>query len=145
MYVCICMYMYACICRYVYVCMCVYVCVYVCMYVCRIYRWEMSEGGKCPTQNGRVNCPGNCSGGRIFREICPGMVLHSRGLDSTALLQRLFCQGSMNLSPFYKSIYILPLLSYEGRCKSSNCILMWKPPSSGAFFSSVRLALPPLL
>src|SRR6218665_268226 len=39
------------------------------MYVCIIYQGEMS-GGKCPIQNGRVNCPGGIVRG--------GTVLHSK-------------------------------------------------------------------
>src|SRR6218665_163786 len=77
MYACIYMYVYACMC----VCMCVYVCVYVCMcnvyvyaymymYVCIIY-WGKLSGGKCPTQNGRGNCPEELSRG-IVRGNCPG-------------------------------------------------------------------------
>src|SRR6218665_971376 len=83
MYVYVCMYMCACICMYMYVCicmcvcMCVYVCVYICMYVyvclyaymymyvCIIY-WKELPGGKCPTQNGRGNCPGELSGGIVL-------------------------------------------------------------------------------
>ena len=84
MYACIYMYVYACMC----VCMCVYVCVYVCMcnvyvyaymymYVCIIY-WGKLSGGKCPTQNGRGNCPEELSRG-IVRGNCPGViVLHPR-------------------------------------------------------------------
>ena len=104
MYVYVCMYMYACICMYVYVCMymyvcicmyvyvCVYVCVYMyvcmyvfmcmcvyaymCMYVCITYWGGELSGGKCPTQNGRGNCPGrNCpgelSGGIVQGGNCP--------------------------------------------------------------------------
>src|SRR6218665_3847943 len=66
MYACICMHVYVCICMYVYVCVYMYVCMYVCLYmcvyaymyvyVCIIY-WGIVRG-KCPTQNGRGNCPG---------------------------------------------------------------------------------------
>src|SRR6218665_29980 len=59
--------------------MCVYVCVYICVYVC-VYMyacmyvyvcmhniWGNCPRGKCPTQNGRENCPGGgeLSGGRV--------------------------------------------------------------------------------
>src|SRR6218665_3448748 len=63
------------------VCMCVYVCVYVCMYVyvcvcihAYVCMHNILGGivrGKCPTQNGRGNCPGgNCPGGN-----CPGGIV----------------------------------------------------------------------
>src|SRR6218665_241950 len=77
MYVCICMHVCMCVCIYV----CVYVCMYVCMYVCvciHVYVcMHYISGGivrreKCPTQNGRGNCPGVLSG-----EIVRGIVLHS--------------------------------------------------------------------
>src|SRR6218665_310857 len=76
MYVCLCMHVCVCICMHVCIYVCVYVCMYMCvyaymyMYVCIIYRGELS-GGKCPTQNGRGNCPGvNCRGN--CRGNCPG-------------------------------------------------------------------------
>src|SRR6218665_1761610 len=92
MYVYVCMYMYACICMYVCVCMYVYVCVYiyVCMYVCMYMcvcihvcvcmhniLGGIVRGGKCPTQNGRLNCSrelseGELPGGTVQR----GIVLH---------------------------------------------------------------------
>src|SRR6218665_1767640 len=63
MYVCICMYMY--VCMYVCICMCVcmyvYVCVCIHVYVCMDNILGELSGGKCPTENGRGNCPGgNC-------------------------------------------------------------------------------------
>src|SRR6218665_2766001 len=75
-------YMYACMYMY----MCMYVCIYmrVCMYVCvhvyvcmhNISGRELSGGSKCPTQNGRGNCPGNCPGVNCPGELSVGIVLH---------------------------------------------------------------------
>src|SRR6218665_1885996 len=49
--------MYVCMFMHVYVC--VYVYVYVCTHVCmHNISGELSGGGKCPTQNGRVNYVG---------------------------------------------------------------------------------------
>src|SRR6218665_1409052 len=72
MYVCICMYVYVCmymyVCMYVCICMCVRMCMCVCMHTC-VCMHNILGGivrGKCPTQNGRGNCPGgNCPGGIV--------------------------------------------------------------------------------
>jgi len=87
-YACICMRVYVCMCMYVcvcvYVCMYMYVCMYVCMYVyvcvcihvCVCMHNILGgivRGGKCPTQSGRGNCPGELSGGG---ELSRGIVLH---------------------------------------------------------------------
>jgi len=65
MYVCLCMHVYVCMYIYIYVCICMRVCmyVYVCVrihaYVCLHNILGNGPGGKCPTQNGRENCPGD--------------------------------------------------------------------------------------
>src|SRR6218665_1800629 len=60
----------------IYICVCMYVCVhvYVCMH--NISGRELSGGSKCPTQNGRGNCPGNCPGVNCPGELSVGIVLH---------------------------------------------------------------------
>ena len=141
MYVCICMHVYVCMYMYVNICMYVYVCVYVCvymyvcmyvcmcmcvyaymcMYVCITY-WGGIVRGKCPTQNGRGNCPGgNCPG-----ELSGGIVLHPTlsdfsSLPASSILPfplRLFLRGSYSLSdspiPLYNSpSYPVSLLPFS--------------------------------
>src|SRR6218665_384602 len=61
MHVYVCLYMYVCVYVSMYVCMIMCVYAYMYMYICILYWGELS-GEKCPTQNGRGNCPGNCPG-----------------------------------------------------------------------------------
>src|SRR6218665_3758399 len=71
MHVYVCMYVYVHTRVCMYMCVCIHVCV--CMYN---ISGEMS-GGKCPTQNGRGNCPGELPGGNCPGGNCPGgIVLH---------------------------------------------------------------------
>src|SRR6218665_3963138 len=83
MYVCICVYMYVCmyVCMYVYMYACMYVCIcvyaYMYMYVC-IILWGELFGRKCPTQNGRRNCPGGIVREGSVRGNCPGVLSYIR-------------------------------------------------------------------
>src|SRR6218665_2320972 len=63
MYMYVCLYMYVYVCMYMYACICMYICMYV--YVCMHNILEGIARGKCPTQNGRGNCPGELSGGKL--------------------------------------------------------------------------------
>src|SRR6218665_1888101 len=69
MYMYVCMHVYVCVYMYVcmYVCMSVYVCVCIHVYVCMHNILGELYGGKCPTQNGRGNCPGVIVLGELSR------------------------------------------------------------------------------
>src|SRR6218665_1415985 len=47
------------------------------MYVC-IILWGELSGRKCPTQNGRRNCPGKLSGREVSGGNCPGVLPYTR-------------------------------------------------------------------
>src|SRR6218665_3290699 len=84
----VCMSVYVCICMYI--CVCVYVCMYVYMSVPQYMSW-----GKCPTQNGRGNCPGGIV-----------TVLHSSAIGATRIYDT-------NILYFYASF------SFRSWCISS--------------------------
>src|SRR6218665_615881 len=108
MYACICMYMCVYVCVYVCVCICMCVCMCMCvyaymyMYVCIIY-WGIVRG-KCLSQNGRGNCPGELSGRGIVQG---GIVLHPLQLHKST-----FCIiHSQDFTLFSIIFYAFPLSS----------------------------------
>src|SRR6218665_218127 len=84
MYVCICMYVHVCTYMYVCVCVCVCICVYVSMYACMYLCYYVCmdtcicmhnilgelSGERCPTQNGRGNCPRSELSGELSNGNC---------------------------------------------------------------------------